>query len=336
MRMWYHEKGADSDVVVSTRVRLARNVTQVPFPPKWSDEAAKQITDDVKSALDATKEAFSYLNLDNAPQRNKSVLVEDHIISREMLGGKNKALFLNDAGTVAVMVGEEDHLRIQVIAAGFAMDKAFAAADALDDALGKKINYAYDEKFGFLTHCPTNVGTGMRASVMLHLPALRMAGNINSLIGQVGKLGLTIRGVYGEGSESRGDLYQLSNQITLGLSEQQTVEKVSEIVKQIIKMERDMRARLYENDKLSFADTVCRALGTLKFAQKISSQEAQKLLSYVKLGTELDIIKDTDALKITQLMIESEPHHIALAEGSDLSPAERDEKRAAHIRRGLS
>ncbi len=335
MRMWYHEKGADSDVVVSTRVRLARNVAQIPFPPKWSDDAAKQITDDVKAALDGAKEVFSFLNLDNAPQVNKSALVEDHIISREMLGGKNKALFLNDAGTAAVMVGEEDHLRIQVIAPGLALDKAFAEADALDDALGKTLDYAFDEKFGFLTHCPTNVGTGLRASVMLHLPALRMAGNINSLIGQVGKLGLTIRGVYGEGSESRGDLYQLSNQITLGLSEQQTVDKVSEIAQQIIKMERDMRVRLYENDKLSFADKVCRALGTLKFAQKISSQEAQKLLSYVKLGIELDIIKDTDALKITQLMIESEPHHIALAEGSELSPSRRDEKRAAHIRREL-
>ncbi len=335
MRMWYHEKGKDSDVVVSTRVRLARNVVRVPFPPKWSDEAAKQIIDSVKHALDGTEHTFSFLNLDNAPQQNKSVLVEDHIISREMLGGKNKALFLNDAGTAAVMVGEEDHLRIQAIAPGFALEQAYAAADAMDDALGKKLDYAFDEKFGYLTHCPTNVGTGMRASVMLHLPALAMAGNINSLIGQVGKLGLTIRGVYGEGSASRGDLYQLSNQITLGLSEQQTVEKVSEIVKQIIKMERDMRTRLYENDKLSFADTVCRAFGTLKFAQKISSQEAQKLLSYVKLGAELDIIKDTDTLKITKLMIESEPHHIALAEGSDLTPLERDEKRAAHIRKEL-
>ncbi|MBQ7025862.1 MAG: ATP--guanido phosphotransferase, partial [Peptococcaceae bacterium] len=183
------------------------------------------------------------MNFVNAPQRNKSALVEDHIISREMLSGKNKALFLNEAGTAAVMVGEEDHIRIQAIAAGFDLENVFAAADAIDDAMGKVLNFAFDERFGFLTHCPTNVGTGMRASVMLHLPALRMAGNINSLIGQVGKLGLTIRGVYGEGSESRGDLYQLSNQITLGLSEQQTIEKLSDIVKQIIKMERDARKR---------------------------------------------------------------------------------------------
>ena len=335
MKMWYHAKGNDSDIVVSTRVRLARNIAEVPFPPKWSDPAAKEITDGVKKALDATKEKFSFLNLDNAPQRNKSALVEDHIISREMLSGKNKALFLNEAGTAAVMVGEEDHIRIQAIAAGFDLENVFAAADAIDDAMGKVLDFAFDEQFGFLTHCPTNVGTGMRASVMLHLPALRMAGNINSLIGQVGKLGLTIRGVYGEGSESRGDLYQLSNQITLGLSEQQTIEKLSDIVKQIIKMERDARKRLYENDNLSMADAVYRALGTLKFARKITSQEAQKLLSYVKLGIDLGIIEGMDAQKITQLMIESEPHHIALAEGSDLSPAERDEKRAAHIRESI-
>lgn len=332
MKMWYHATGNDADVIVSTRVRLARNITDVPFPPKWSDAAAKEITDNVKKALDTTNEKYAYLNLDNAPQRNKSALVEDHLISREMLKGKNKALFLNEAGSVAVMVGEEDHIRIQAIAPGFDLAAVFEAADAIDDTMGKALDYAFDEQFGFLTHCPTNVGTGMRASVMLHLPALRMAGSINSLIGQVGKLGLTIRGVYGEGSESRGDLYQLSNQITLGLSESQTIEKLTDIVKQIIQMERDARKRLYENDKLSVTDAVFRALGTLKYARKITSQEAQKLLSYVKLGIDLDIIEDMDAHKITQLMIESEPHHIALAEGSDLSPAQRDEKRAAHIR----
>ncbi len=335
MKMWYHEKGKECDVVISTRVRLARNAAEVPFPPKWSDAAAKEITDSVKKALDTTKQRFSYLNLDNAPQLNKSALVEDHIISREMLGGKNKALFLNEGGTAAVMVGEEDHIRIQAIEPGFALEKAFSAADALDDALGKVLEYAFDEKFGYLTHCPTNVGTGMRASVMLHLPALRMAGSINALIGQVGKLGLTIRGVYGEGSQSRGDLYQLSNQITLGLSEQQTLEKLTDIVKQIIKMERDMRQRLYESDKLSMADRVYRALGTLKYARKISSEEAQKLLSYVKLGADLGIIEDGDAQRLTQLMIESEPHHIALAEGEALSPEARDEKRAAHIRESI-
>ena len=313
MKMWYHKKGKDSDIVISTRVRLARNVTDVPFPPKWSDDAAKEITDNVKVALDAANDKFSFLNLDNAPQMNKSALVEDHLISREMLGGKNKALFLNEAGTAAVMVGEEDHIRIQTISSGLALEETYAAADALDAALGKKRDYAYDEKFGFLTHCPTNVGTGMRASVMLHLPALAMAGNVYTLVGQVGKLGLTIRGVYGEGSASRGDLYQLSNQITLGISEAQALAKLADIAKQIIKMERDMRKRLHENDALALEDKILRAYGVLKYARKITSEEAQKLLSHVKLGIDLDIIKDMDTQKITQLMIESEPHHIRLA-----------------------
>ncbi len=335
MKMWYHNKGKDTDVVISTRVRLARNITEVPFPPKWSDGAAKEITENAKKALDTTKDKFSFLNLDNAPQMNKSALMEDHIISREMLEGKNKALFLNQEGTAAVMVGEEDHIRIQTIETGFALENTYKAADALDDALGQVLDYAFDEQFGFLTHCPTNVGTGMRASVMLHLPALRMIGNINSLIGQVGKLGLTIRGVYGEGSQSRGDLYQLSNQITLGLSETQTIEKLTDVVEQIVKMERDTRARLYANDKLGLEDTIYRALGTLKFARKMASEEAQKWLSYVKLGIDLGIIEDMDTQKIIQLMIESEPHHIALAEGSALAPAARDEKRAAHIRATL-
>lgn len=335
MRMWYETAGKDSDVVVSTRVRLARNAAKIPFPPLWSDSAAKEITDSVKRALDTTGEKFSFLNLDNAPQANKSALVEDHILSREMLGGKNKALFLDEDGEAAILVGEEDHLRIQVIASGLDLEAVYAKANALDDAIGGQMQYAFDETFGYLTHCPTNVGTGMRASVMLHLPALRMAGSINSIVSQVGKLGLTIRGVYGEGSGTRGDLYQLSNQITLGLSEEKTIEKLGEIVRQILNLEREMRKKLYNKNKDSFADILWRAYGTLKYARKISSEEAQKLLSSVKLGADMGILKDTDTQKLIRLMIESEPHHIALASGEMLGADARDIARADKIRAAL-
>lgn len=248
MRGWFDKKGEQSDVVVSTRVRLARNLSDTPFPANWNDETAKAVIEKIKAAAADTPHSFEFLNLDNAPDLNKQALVEEHVMSREMLSGKNKALLLSGDGCVSVMIGEEDDIRLQVIAPGLDLDGVYKTADALDDMLGETLDYAFDEQFGFLTRCPTNVGTGMRASVMLHLPALELAGRMNQLAGEVGKLGLTIRGLYGEGSDSKGSLYQLSNQITLGISEAQTLEKLKNITMQIIETERGMRKRLYERN----------------------------------------------------------------------------------------
>lgn len=329
---WFDKTGSDNDVVISTRIRLARNVSGVSFPPKWSDNDAKKITDDVKNALG---DGFEYLNLDNAPELNKHSLVEEHLISREMLNGKNKALFLADSGDVSIMVGEEDHLRLQVIVPGFDVDGAYEKADALDDKLGEKLEYAFDSQFGYLTHCPTNVGTGLRASVMLHLPALRMAGRINMIAGEVGKLGLTIRGLYGEGSESKGDLYQLSNQITLGISEEQTCEKLKNIAKQLIKTERELRKKLMQSNPDELPDTIWRAYGTLKYARTLSSAECESLLSQVRLGVNTGIITEVNQDAITRLMIKAEPAHISLEAGRTLSARERDKARADMIREAL-
>lgn len=329
---WFDNSGAENDVVISTRIRLARNVSGVAFPTKWSESDAKDITEKVKAAVGS---GFEFLNLDNAPELNKRSLVEEHIISREMLSGKNKSLFLSHDGDMSIMVGEEDHLRLQVIVPGFDVDGAYKKADALDDTLGEKLDYAFDSQFGFLTHCPTNVGTGLRASVMLHLPALRMAGRINMIAGEVGKLGLTIRGLYGEGSESKGDLYQLSNQITLGISEEQTCEKLKNIASQLIATERELRKKLLQSNPDELPDSIWRAFGTLKYARRLSSAECESLLSQVRLGVNMGIIKEVDKDAITRLMIKSEPAHISLDAGKTLSPAERDKARADMIREAL-
>lgn len=335
MSAWYEKTGSDSDIVISTRIRLARNLSDIPFPPKWSDEQAKSVTESIRECVKHSDYDFEFLNIDNTPSLNKEALVEDHLMSREMLSGKNRSLLLDKEGVAAIMIGEEDHIRMQIIKPGFDVYGAYDIADKLDSAIGEKIDYAYHEKFGFLTHCPTNVGTGMRASVMLHLPAMTMANSINSIAGQVGKLGLTIRGVYGEGSASRGDMYQLSNQITLGITEKQACDKLNDVTKQIIKTERELREQFQKRNPFELEDTVYRALGTLKFARKISSKECAKLLSYVKLGTDLGIIKEENTQKIIELMIRTEPAHIALGENKNLSPDERDSHRSQILRSSL-
>ncbi len=329
---WYNKSGNESDIVVSTRIRLARNISGVPFPPRWSDEAAKELEGKIKAAAG---EGFEFLNLDNAPELNKLALVEEHIISREMLGGKNKSLLLAKSGDESVMIGEEDHIRLQVIMAGFDIDEAYKKADELESRLADKLDFAFDSQFGYLTHCPTNVGTGLRASVMLHLPALRMAGRINQIAGEAGKLGLTIRGLYGEGSESKGDLYQLSNQITLGISEEQTCEKLKNVTLQIVKAERELRQRIAESRKGEIEDKLWRALGTLKYARKLSSSECENLLSSVKLGINMGIIDSVNSDIVNTLMIKSEPAHISLDAGRVLTPDERDIARADMIRKQL-
>lgn len=329
---WYNKSGSESDIVVSTRIRLARNVSAMAFPPRWSDEDARTLTDKVKAAAG---DGFEFLNLDNAPEINKQALVEEHLISREMLGGKNKALLIAKNGDESVMIGEEDHIRLQVIVSGFDIDGAYKKADELDNKLGEKLDYAFDSQFGFLTHCPTNVGTGLRASVMLHLPALRMAGRINALAGEAGKLGLTIRGLYGEGSEAKGDLYQLSNQVTLGISEEQTCEKLKNVAMQIIKAERELREKIRQSKGAEIEDRVFRALGTLKYARRLSSSECENLLSTVKLGINMGIIDEVDCDTVNELMIKAEPAHISIEAGEILSADKRDCARAKMIREKL-
>lgn len=339
MSAWYETIGAEGDVVLSTRIRLARNLVGYPFPARWSDAQAAEVAGMLRAAISKEQEKlsapFEFLNLDNAPANSKLMLVEDHLMSYEMLQGKNKALLLNKLQNISIMIGEEDHIRLQVILPGLALEEALQLANSVDDTISESVSYAFDEEFGYLTHCPTNVGTGLRASVMLHLPALKLTGQINSLVGSAGKLGLTIRGLYGEGSDARGDLYQLSNQITLGISEAQTIEKLGNITRQIIESERQARQRLLAQNPVALPDKLYRAFGTLKYARCMSSEECKSLLSEVRLGVSMGIIKEVDAKTVSKFMVAMEPAHINEAMGGELSAQQRDKARSEIVRAAL-
>ena len=339
MSAWYETIGKEGDVVLSTRIRLARNVAGIPFPARWSDAQATEVAGAVRDAISKGQAklpaSFEFLNLDNAPENSKRMLVEDHLMSGEMLQGKNKALLLSKQKNISIMIGEEDHIRLQVILPGLDLEEAYRMAELTDDVISESVSYAFDEEFGYLTRCPTNVGTGLRASVMLHLPALKMTGQINSLVGSAGKLGLTIRGLYGEGSDARGDLYQLSNQITLGISEAQTIEKLHNITHQIIDSERQARQRLLAQNPVALPDKLYRAFGTLRYARSMSSEECKSLLSEVRLGVSMGIIKEVDAKTITEFMVTAEPAHINDAMGGELSAQQRDKARSEIVRQAL-
>ena len=234
--IWYKEK-IDSDIIVSTRVRLARNLEKYPFPNTLNDEGKKKVTDELKSAIldsgSTLANSFSYKGMDELSANEKQMLSEKHLISVEMAKRDKGGVLVSEDENMSIMLLEEDHLRLQVILGGFRLKEAWELADKVDNVIEENVNYAFSEEFGYLTTCPTNTGTGMRASVMMHLPALTMTNNISRIISSASKLGLTVRGLYGEGSKAYGNLYQVSNQVTLGISEEEIISNLENIVEQI-------------------------------------------------------------------------------------------------------
>lgn len=337
--LWYQEKGKDNDVVVSTRIRLARNVKDIPFPNAMDETQRVDVTNKVKNAIiggnSTLSKEFSFIDLDSTPPIDKQVMAEEHFISLEMLEGKGRSVLLNNDHSMSIMLMEEDHIRLQVILSGQELDRAYALADKVDDVIEESVEYAFDPDFGYLTSCPTNTGTGLRASVMMHLPALALSGNLNRLINSVNKLGITVRGLYGEGSEGYGNLYQFSNQITMGASELEIINKLKGIVNQIIEREREMRTLLKEKQGAAMEDKVWRSYGLLKYARRLSSKEAKSLLSDVSLGIHMGILTEIDERKPLELTVLTEPASIVKHAGHDLTPDERDLARAQMIRSSL-
>lgn len=325
--IWY--KNNDCDIVVSTRIRLARNLDKTPFPNSMKDK--KEVTEKIKNAIlnsnSTLANDFDFLDLDNTPAIKKQSLAEEHLISPVMCEGNGKSVLINKDRTMSIMLMEEDHIRLQIIKSGLALDEAYSVASKVDDVIEENVTYAFDADFGYLTACPTNTGTGMRASVMLHLPALTMTENIAKIISSAGSLGIEVRGLYGEGTKAYGNLYQISNRITLGISEEKVLERLKNVVEQIIEMETKARKAL-NTDVLS--DKLFRSYGTLKYARIISSSEAKSLLSDVMLGQNMGILPKESKITSLECMVISEP---ALLCGSEeLSPNERDKKRAQLIR----
>lgn len=333
MGKWYKVSGPEGDVVLSTRVRFARNIGEYPFPFRLDSEKKKELNGRIRDAVLSHNENMSFIEMENVPPYQTVSLAERHLISPEFAGpGKSKALILSDAEDVSIMLEEEDHLRIQAMTAGLDLETAFEKAEKIEREIGEELTYAFDERIGFLTQCPTNLGTGMRASVMLHLPALTKQGLISRLASTVSKLGLVIRGAYGEGSQPGGDIYQISNQITLGISEKEAIYNLESIVKQIISQERNARKELLTNS--DYLDSVYRAYGILKFARKMTTNEFMKLISLVRLAAAEKII-DADIEEINGLIPDMQPATVSVRNSEQLSAEERDIRRAAEVREVL-
>ncbi|HBL41611.1 MAG TPA: protein arginine kinase [Ruminococcaceae bacterium] len=334
MSKWYKNGGEKSEVVVSTRVRLARNLEEYPFPAKLDSAGKKQINNLVKDALlGNTEDELSFIEMESLSRAQTISLAERHLISPEFTGsGVGHALLLSDDESVSIMLCEEDHIRIQVMEAGLALDSAYERADRIDNVLSARLPLAFDERIGYLTQCPTNLGTAMRASVMLHLPALGRSGQIAKISATVSKLGLIIRGCYGEGSSPNGDLYQLSNQVTLGISEKTAIDNLKSITQQLVSQELAMRERMLNNPV--WEDKVYRSLGILKSARLLSCEEFMNLASLVRMGAAQGIF-DIPTEKIGELFVDMQPATINAREGKNLEASQRDAIRAKAVREAL-
>lgn len=327
-----------SNVVISTRVRLARNLKDYPFPCKLSQQGREQVIEKVRDAVKNSNSVlandFSFIKMEELDPRQSVSLVEKRLVSPEFISDpEGRALLLSSDESLSIMINEEDHIRLQVITKGLTLDEAYDTADKLDTLLDENLDFAFDEKLGYLTQCPTNLGTGMRASVMLHLPALEKSRAVSRIAGNLSKLGLTIRGAHGEGTEPKGALYQLSNQVTLGISEKAAIENLKNITAQLVAQEEQARERLCRS--VDVQDTIARSLGILKYARLISHDEALKLLSNVRLGIVSGQIADVKPETIDSLMTAVEPATLSVAAGKSLSPHERDVERAKLIQKTL-
>lgn len=337
-KKWYEKAGKESDVVISTRVRLARNLADMPFPSRMTpDQKAaveRRVRDAILSGNSAIASDFDFVQMDDLSNEQAVSLVERHIVSPEFIANaKGRGFLISKDERISIMVNEEDHVRIQVLHEGLALSEAAEMADRIDTLLNESLRFAFDSELGYLTQCPTNLGTGMRASVMLHLPALTENGAMSRISTNLSKLGLVIRGTYGEGSNVIGAMYQLSNQITLGLSEKEAVENLQNITMQLISEERKTRASLSKN--INVQDKVGRSAGVLKNARLLSCDEYMKLISNVRFGIAEKLLSGITLEDIHTLTVAVQPATMAAAHGSNLSAGQRDILRADEVRKAL-
>ena len=332
---WYKNKGTEGDIVLSTRVRLARNLSEYPFPARLDESQKKAIGNTVKEVL-ADNENFKldFIDMSALSSAETVSLAEKHLISPEFAcDTAGRSLLLSADEDISIMICEEDHIRIQTVYPGLSLEEAFETALKIDEALEDKIAFAFDENLGYLTQCPTNIGTALRASVMLHLPALSKKGAMQRLSTTVAKLGLTLRGSYGEGSEISGDIYQLSNQVTLGISEEAAIKNLNSIAIQIITQEKQARAVLIKDE--DYLDRIYRAYGILKSAYKLTSKELMNLISYVRVGVSEGIL-DIPAEKLRTLTVLLQPATLNTSVGRVLSQTERDVLRSQKVREEIA
>ena len=335
MANWYLQNGKDSDVVISSRVRLARNLADFPFKDKAKQEDLEQILKIIKEIVPSIGYGLKYIELRNIDNITKLTLIENHLISPEFATNKKGAILINDEENICIMINEEDHIRIQVFSSGQELEEILNLAIEIDEKIDGLVTYATNEKYGYLTSCPTNVGTGLRASVMVHLPALTLTGNIEKVLNVVNNFGMNIRGVYGEGTQSKGNIYQISNNQSLGLIEKEIIKNIKTITEKVIEQERLARKYLTKR-QIDLEDRVYRAYGILANAMKLSSEECRKLLSDVKLGTDLGIIKELDDMKVSKLETYTKPGNLQKYLAKELDAYDRDIERSKVVKQILN
>ena len=335
---WLKGTGQEADIVISSRIRLARNLQDFPFPTKASPKERTSVSRLVQDALEETSALPSplYLEVDQIPPVERLFLVERHLISMDHASGKEpRAVAYEKRESLSIMINEEDHLRLQALRSGLAFEEAWQEINALDSRLEGRLHYAFSGQYGYLTSCPTNAGTGLRASVMLHLPALVMTKQIDKVFQAVSRINLAVRGLYGEGTKASGDFYQISNQVTLGKSEEELLEHLKSVVPQIIRYERSIRETLASENRLSLEDRIWRAYAMLRAARTLTSEEALDLLSALRLGVNLKIIPGLEIGTVNRIFILVQPAHLQKMEGRELTSEERDTARARYVREQL-
>ncbi|MCM8792718.1 MAG: protein arginine kinase [Candidatus Omnitrophica bacterium] len=335
---WLKGSGPYSNIVISSRVRLARNLNSIPFPHRLNKKQGQEVIDAVRTAVEKVDflKGSLFIDMQQLDALDKQFLIERHLMSYEHARPDNyRALVLEKSEIISIMINEEDHLRIQVMQSGFSLFEAWSIMNRIDDVLSEHLDFAFLSEWGYLTSCPTNTGTGLRGSVMLHLPALVMSRQINRVLSAIAKLSFTTRGLYGEGTEASGNFFQVSNQVALGHKEEEIISNINALIKQVIEQEEQMRQHLFTHQRAILEDKIWRSFGILKSAFIISSQETIDLLSMLRLGVDLDIIKDIDRSTINRLFLITQPAHLQKIENKRLSSHERDVKRAEIIRKTL-
>ncbi len=341
---WLDASGEHAGVVLSTRIRLARNLQGHAFGPRARANDREAVLEQTRRAMAKVEllAASTLLELPDLDHRSRGMLLERRLASRELLGdvkvgpSRASALLLAAQDPLSVMVNEEDHLRLQGLVSGLRLKDAWNLVDRLDEELGQELPFAYHHEFGFLTSCPTNVGSGLRASVLVHLPGLVLTKEIGKVLQGLGQVGLTFRGLYGEGSEVVGNFFQLSNQTTLGKSEEELIEHLDKIVRQVIQYEDQARQVLLRDAPQVTEDKIWRAYGLLRYARSLSFEELMNLLSGIRLGVGLKLLPELRVYTLNKLMIFTQTAHLEQAAGRDLPPTECDAHRAAYVRRILS
>lgn len=337
---WSKGIGAEADIVIASRVRLARNLSGLPFPYRMNQNEAQELLGKaavaVKALAQETKCEYQLYRLEDVAHLDRMILVEKHLISPELAKGlPGRAVAVSEDESVSIMINEEDHLRIQCLLPAFQLTEAWQLASKIDDLLEERLPLAFDADFGYLTACPTNTGCGLRASVMLHLPALALSKQLNGVFSALPRMGMTVRGIYGEGSEAHGNLYQISNQVTLGLAEQEIIERLQLAVKQVIDKERRARAWLQRERSDFFFDQIGRSYGILKNCRVLSAQEMMERLSLLRLGMDMGVLTPLSGKELNELMVMGQPGFLQKRAGGELSPQMSCSRRAGVMRENL-